>query len=67
MEYYITKSGYVVCVDAKAGRYSMHYPDEDPDGYVESPFKLKSAAELGWKQVSYGELPAWAKEQFEDK
>ena len=64
MKYYITKLGYVACVDK--GTFSLHYKDEDPDGYIESPFLTRSARELGWKEVQYCDLPDWAKEQFDE-
>lgn len=65
MKFYITKDQYVACVDA--GTWSMHYENEEPDGYTESPFQTKSAVDLGWQLVSYEDLPDWAQEQIETK
>jgi hypothetical protein len=62
--YYITKNGYVACVGADS--WSMHYKDEDSDGYVNTPFVRQSAEDLGWQKVSYNELPDWAKDQLEN-
>ena len=45
----------------------MHYENEEPDGYTESPFQTKSAVDLGWQLVSYEDLPDWAQEQIETK
>lgn len=60
-DYYITKNGHVACVPADQQSWSMHYEDEEADGYTSHPFDHETPEEKGWEKVGFHQLPAWAK------
>jgi hypothetical protein len=56
--YYLTANGNVVCVGTNG--YSVSYENEESDSYTNSPFKIKSAKELGWVELkSANDFPKW--------
>ncbi len=63
-EYYINGSGLVLC-DPCDGTYSIHAEGEEPDGYIESPFRTADQVRC-WTRAEYADLPDWAREEIED-
>ena len=63
MKYYITRNNNIARVGPNY--WSLHYENDEPDRYAESPFRIKSVIQLGWVEISYNELPGWAQYQFD--